>query len=195
MKIELDRHYWETRYNTNNTGWELGLPSPPLCSFIDNLKDTAVRILIPGCGSAQEAGYLHAKGFRSVHIIDISSAPLEKFKKRFPDFPEAHVHCGDFFNHQGKYDLILEQTFFCALNPEKRTSYVLHMHSLLNSGGKLAGILFNTQFESQGPPFGGSQEEYETLFKLHFEQSIFRPCENSVPARLGRELWFECHKK
>jgi SAM-dependent methyltransferase len=195
MTFDHNRQYWDRRYATNNTGWELGIPSPPLCAFIDNLNDLSMHILIPGCGSAQEAGYLQAKGFRSVHIIDISSAPLEQFKKRFPDFPEAHVHCDDFFNHKGLYDLILEQTFFCALNPEKRKSYVSHMHSLLKPGGRLAGLLFTTQFDTQGPPYGGSQEEYESLFEPYFEYVVFRPCENSVPARSGRELWFECHKK
>ena len=53
--------------------------------------------------------------------------------------------------------VILEQTFFCALDPALRDRYVAHMEQLLAPGGKLVGVLFNDTLNADRPPFGGSQ--------------------------------------
>jgi len=79
-------------------------------------------------------------------------------KKNFIANTRIQVLLGDFFNHKGEYDLIIEQTFFCALPPTMRQKYVWKMHELLAKDGILAGLLFNRKFEVS-PPFGGSQEE------------------------------------
>ncbi|HXH19987.1 MAG TPA: hypothetical protein VNJ07_12995 [Chitinophagales bacterium] len=36
------------------------------------------------------------------------------------DIPVVRLIHRDFFKHQGRYDLIIEQTFFCAINPKPR---------------------------------------------------------------------------
>ena len=79
---------------------------------------------------------------------------------------------GAFFEHKGNYDLIIEQTFFCALPPTMRQKYVWKMHQLLRDSGKIVGLLFNKIFES-GPPFGGSKAEYVSLFKDAFYYDEF----------------------
>lgn len=53
--------------------------------------------------------------------------------------------------HQGGYDLILEQTFLCAIDPILRTDYVKNAIELLNENGSIRGVLFNVQFENPGP--------------------------------------------
>jgi hypothetical protein len=90
--------------------------------------------------------------------------------------------------------LIIEQTFFCALPPAMREQYVLKMHQLLSKGGKLAGLLFNKKFEG-GPPFGGSQAEYEQLFKDHFDFLKMELSQNSIFKRANSELFVEFQKK
>ena len=102
---------------------------------------------------------------------------------------------GDFFKHQGEYDLILEQTFFCAINANLRKSYVAKMIELLSTDGKLAGVLFNKIFAQQGPPFGGSKREYKSLFENWFELQVFDPCYNSFNKRQGTELFIILQKK
>src|SRR5690606_26735812 len=114
--MQLDRDFWNSRYASGEMGWDVGAPSRPLKEFIDTLTDLELRILIPGCGSAHEAQYLWEKGFRNVHLIDIAPLALERFAQRVPDFPKENLICGDFFKHEGQYDLILEQTFFCAID-------------------------------------------------------------------------------
>lgn len=43
--------------------------------------------------------------------------------------------------------VLMEQTFFCAINPSLRKDYVAKMHELLAPNGKLVGVLFDKEFE------------------------------------------------
>ena len=52
-----------------------------------------------------------------------------------------------------KIDLILEQTFFCALQPSLRGSYVKNCNELLNEEKKITGVLFHKKFAPTEPPF------------------------------------------
>jgi SAM-dependent methyltransferase len=187
----LDKDFWENRYREGATGWDIGYPSTPLKKYIDQLSDKNIKLLIPGCGNAYEADYLHRQGFKNVTILDIAEAPIELFKKKHPGFPEENIVLGDFFTHQAEYDLILEQTFFCALDPSLRKQYVEKMAGLLKPGGKLAGLLFNVTFEKDGPPFGGSIDEYIALFDKKFIFNKLEPEQASIPPRAGTEVFIE----
>ena len=194
MVKELGQQFWDERYRTNETGWDLGTVSPPLKAYIDQLENKNLRILIPGCGNTYEAEYLLQQGFTNVTLIDIAPTLVNNLKEKFKNNKNIRILLGDFFEHQGKYDLILEQTFFCALNPSLRTQYRDKMLTLLEPGGKLAGLLFNKVFEKEGPPFGGSKEEYEQLFKTGFSLLTFEACYNSVAPRAGWELFIILQK-
>lgn len=187
--------YWNDRYLSHTTGWDIGIISPPLKAYIDHLSDKSQKILIPGCGNCYEAAYLLEQGFKNITIIDIAPALTESLNKKFPaeDYPELKIITGDFFELEGQFDLILEQTFFCALDPSLRESYVLKMNELLYPGGRLAGVLFNREFEG-GPPFGGNIQDYQSLFSKHFQVNILAPCYNSIEPRKGAEVFIECEK-
>jgi SAM-dependent methyltransferase len=189
----LDQTYWDNQYQANTTGWDLGEVSPPIKSYIDTLNNKNIRILIPGCGNTYEADYLLELGFTNVTVIDIAPTLVENLKTKFKDNPNISIVLGDFFEHQGEYDVIIEQTFFCALPPTMRQKYVWKMHQLLAKEGKIAGLLFNRTFEN-GPPFGGSQEEYELLFKDSFYLLKMEVCQNSATPRTGSELFIELQK-
>ncbi len=192
---ELGQNYWDNQYKTETTGWDMGEVSPPLKTYIDQLKDKNVRILIPGCGNTYEAEYLLLKGFTNITLIDIAPTLVDKLKEKFKNNKHIKIMLADFFEHQGEYDLILEQTFFCAIDPSLRTAYRDNMYSLLSKGGKLAGVLFNKQFEKEGPPFGGNKESYEKMFQDYFEFIAFETCTNSHPKRKNAELFIIFKKK
>lgn len=194
-KIKMDKNYWENRYQEQETGWDIGYVSTPIKSYFDQISDKNISILVPGAGHAYEAEYLHFLGFKNVTVIDIAQIPLDNFSKRFPDFPNKKLICSDFFDHSGSYDLILEQTFFCALNPEIRKNYVKQAANLLTPKGKMVGVLFDFPLTEQGPPFGGSKKEYENHFEPYFRIKTLEPCFNSILPRLGRELFFIFEKK
>jgi SAM-dependent methyltransferase len=190
----VSKDFWEQRWKDQQTGWDLSQVSPPLKEYIDTISDKNIAILIPGCGNAYEAEYLLNKGFKNVTLIDIAPTLIKKLQDKFAGKPIKVVH-GDFFQHPGKYDLILEQTFFCAINPSLRKQYVDKCHSLLKTNGKIAGLLFNTVFEKEGPPFGGTKEEYKALFNSKFKLLQFEVCKNSIEPRKGNELFIEFEKK
>lgn len=188
----LDDNFWSSRYEQHQTGWDLQKVSPPIQAYIDQLNSKELGILIPGCGNAYEADYLLQQGFENITLIDISEVLTRQLRQHFAASPVRVVH-GNFFEHTGKYDLILEQTFFCALDPALRPSYVQHMHTLLAPGGKLAGVLFDRAFEG-GPPFGGSRTEYMELLAPFFSVKTLAPVYNSIAARAGSEVFFIVEK-
>ncbi|WP_339609587.1 SAM-dependent methyltransferase [uncultured Planktosalinus sp.] len=187
--MELDKDFWEKRYKAQETGWDIGSVSNPLKAYIDSLEDTSIAILIPGAGNSYEAEYLYNKGFKHVDVIDIAKQPLENFHKRVPGFPKENLIQTDFFEWSKTYDLILEQTFFCALDPALRPAYTKKINKLLNPNGKLAGVLFDFPLTEEGPPFGGSREEYLTYFEPYFTVKKLEKCYNSIPPRAGNELF------
>ena len=190
----LDGAYWNNRYESNATQWDLGCVSPPLKAYIDQITDKNLRILIPGCGNTYEAAYLLENGFTDITLIDIAPALVKELKKTFSSAPQVHIILGDFFEHEGKYDLILEQTFFCAIDPQLRERYVAKMNDLLDINGKLVGVLFNTVFEHSGPPFGGDISDYEVLFGKKFNIQLMEKCYNSFVKRKETELFIKLQK-
>ena len=191
----LDGNYWSNRYDAGTSVWDLGEVSPPLKNYIDQLTDKNIRILIPGCGNTYEADYLLKKEFTDVTVIDIAPTLVLQLKEKFKDNPHIKIILGDFFEHKGAYDLILEQTFFCAIDPVLRKNYVAKMPQLLTPNGKLVGVLFNRQFEEQGPPFGGTKNEYEPMFAKYFVFKTFDSCYNSFSKRKDAELFINLVKK
>lgn len=188
----LSGQYWNNRYQQKETGWDIGYPSTPLKEYIDQLTDKNQCILIPGCGNSYEAEYLLQNGFTDLTLIDIAPILTQALEKKFSNYlnKELTIITGDFFGLNKQYDLILEQTFFCALNPSLRKNYVQKMYELLKPGRKLAGLLFNKTFEG-GPPFGGNKEEYTALFSEWFTIEKMEPCYNSIKPREGTELFLK----
>jgi SAM-dependent methyltransferase len=184
--------YWTQRYQDNMTGWDIGSPSLPLQTYIDQIENKQLRILIPGAGNAYEAEYLHQQGFHHVYVLDISKVPLDQFQERVPDFPASHLLHGDFFDLEDTFDLILEQTFFCSLEPsgENRGAYARKMQQLLTPQGKLVGVWFKHPLTKDSKrPFGGSKQEYTSYLKPYFHALVFEDCFNSIPSRMGNELF------
>lgn len=190
--LVLGVEYWDHRYRFGDTPWDLGCVSPPLKAYFDQLQDKSVNILIPGAGRAYEAIYLKILGFKQVSICDISPTATDRIKKKFP---EINTICCDFFELNGKFDLIIEQTFFCAIAPNLRRKYFEKMYELLSSHGKIVGLLFASHFDHPGPPFGGTKEEYELLFNDLFYAKYIEKSYNSIPPRQGNELFFLLKKR
>lgn len=193
--MNLTNEYWQNRYEQGQTQWDAGAITTPLKEYIDQLRDIHQRILIPGAGNGYEAEYLFGLGYENVFVLDIARAPLENVQQRMPDFPSDQLIEEDFFSHQGPYDLILEQTFYCAIDPGRRDDYVVQAHKLLRPGGKLVGLLWDAPMFSDRPPYGGSLEEYQERFGPFFEIDILEKCYNSIPPRAGTEAFVKFIRK
>lgn len=193
-KEYINKKYWEQRYENGETGWDTGKVSPPLKAYIDQITNKDLRILVPGCGSAYEAEYLYDNGFHNVTVIDVVRSILDEFIDRCSEFPPGNVILGDFFTHEGQYDLILEQTFFSSIPTELRAVYAEQANNLLVKNGKIAGVLFD--FESDvGPPYGGSIKEYEKYFNHMFNVKTLEACHNSNESWRDLELFIILEKR
>jgi hypothetical protein len=193
--MQLDKEFWDSRYKQAEIGWDIGAVSTPLKEYFDQLTNKDSKILIPGAGHAYEAEYLFHKGFKNVFVADFSQTALDNFLKRVTTFPRQNTICEDFFLLKGQYNLIIEQTFFCALNPTLRAAYAKQMSKLLVPKGKLVGLLFNIPLNKDKPPFGGCKEEYTTYFTPYFTIKKMETAYNSIHPRKESELFIILEKK
>ena len=193
--MDLSADFWDNRYQTNDVGWDLGTISPPLKAYFDQLTNLDLKILIPGGGNSYEAEYLFNKGFKNVYVVDLSQTALDNLIARVPDFPSSNLILNNFFDLNMTFDLIIEQTFFCAINPSLRADYAKKASDILNVNGKVAGLLFDATLNTTHPPFGGSKTEYLGYFKPYFDIKIMDDSYNSIKPREGRELFFIIQKK
>jgi hypothetical protein len=186
---------WNSKWEQNLTGWDIGYVSRPIKEYIDQLENKDLKILIPGSGNSYEGEYLFKKGFTNITLLDYSDVPFKNLRKRCPGFPEHSLIIGDFFKHNGKYDLIIEQTFFSSFKPQLRTRYAEKIHGLLKPGGKLAGLLFGVELYHDHPPYGGNIEEYLVLFSDLFKIKTMELATNSIKPRAGNELFMILEKQ
>jgi SAM-dependent methyltransferase len=191
----FDQDYWDKKYLSKNTGWDLGYPSPPIKDYANQITNKKQKILIPGAGNAWEVEYMWNKGFKNIFLLDLSYTAVQRFRNRVSSFPEKNIFQQDFFTHSGKYDLILEQTFLSSLSPKLWENYVQKMHDLLIENGKLVGVFFNHAFLFPGPPFGAKPETYTHIFGKKFDMLVFKEAYNSIKPRKGREHFFIFRKR
>lgn len=187
------RDFWDEKYATSQTGWDIGYPSPAIVEYFEQIPKKGQSVLIPGAGKGYEVYALHKLGFK-VFYADISPLAVEHFIELHPDFPKEQIILSDFFHIDGVFDFIAEQTFFCALHPSQREDYAVHAAKLLKPKGKLIGVLFNCDFGNDYPPFGGTKSAYEALFGKYFSIVSFSDCYNSIPQRVGNEVFMKCVK-
>lgn len=192
--LDSNKKYWEKRYEKGETGWDTGYISAPLKAYIDQLTNKEIKILIPGCGNAYEAQYLHDQGFTNVVVVDFVQKVLNYLIDRSPGFPKKNIILGDFFAHEGQYELILEQTFLSSIDPQLRPTYVKKIYDLLAPNGKLSGVLFDFELDG-GPPYGGTISLYEDYFKNLFDIHTLKPCYNSSESWQDLELFIILNKK
>jgi SAM-dependent methyltransferase len=187
--MNFDKEFWNNKYKTNKIGWDLGEVSPPLKAYFDQLENKELNILIPGGGNSYEAECLFKQGFKNVFVVDVSEIALKNIKKRVPNFPTSQLLQANFFDLEATFDLVIEQTFFCAIDPKLRPKYAQKMQSILNPKGKLVGLLFDAILNDNHPPFGGNKKEYLSYFNPYFKNIQMEPCYNSFHNRQGMELF------
>ncbi|MFL2582214.1 MAG: methyltransferase domain-containing protein [Flavobacteriales bacterium] len=193
--MSTKKDFWDTQYREGNTGWDIGRVSTPLKEYFDQLTDKSLSILIPGSGNGYEAEYLHNLGFINVTVVDISPTAVNQFKKRVTSFPQKKIINIDLFEFSGQFNLIIEQTFFCAIQPSLRSKYVQKMADLLQPSGKLVGLMFDAPLNSDHPPYGGNCEEYRVGFTPFFDIEIMDSSYNSIESRIGKEVFVKMIKK
>jgi len=179
--------FWESRYRDHVTPWDAGKVPAALREYFPRMR-RAARVLIPGCGSAYEAGYLAESGF-DVLAIDFSPAAVELARKNLSRFGDI-VRLADFFefDYVKPYDVIYERAFLCALPPGMWPQYAPRTAQLLPPGGELAGFFFFKETE-KGPPFGTTKKALHALLDPYFHLVEDKAVADSIPVFQGAERW------
>ena len=192
----LNENFWNKKYLNNDAEWDLGIISPAIKKWFDTKKNKNLKILVPGSGKGHEVKYGFDYGFNNIYYLDISTEATTFFKKNCPNFPDKQILTCDFFDLKKDlfFDIIIEQTFFCAISPILRKNYIRKTHEILKKNGCIIGLLFNKKFDTQGPPFGGFYEEYIELFSDLFLIEKLENSMQSVHTRKENEYWIKMRK-
>ena len=134
------------------------------------------RALVPGCGRGYAVAAL-ASPTRHVLGLEISPSGAAVAKAQLAGVCNVAVVVGDFFGPfldasdpdpavlAGRYDLIYDCTFLCALLPAQRALWPGRMRQLLRPGGVLVTDVFPVGTHTTGPPFAMSPQLLRSLLE------------------------------
>lgn len=181
---------WQGHYDSGDLPWDLGEISPAIKRLWVEKKLVPGKAIVPGCGRGHEVAFLSAKGFQ-VTGVDYAPGAVASLQRSLAEKKlRARILHQNFFDldpsHDGVYDLMLEQTFFCAISPAYRGLYVKTAARILKPGGLLAGLFYETG-EEEGPPFNTTQADVRTHFADDFEIETLHKTPHSIARRLNKE--------
>ena len=188
---------WKEAWKAGVTPWDAGASPPALRSLLDRGAVPAGRVLVPGCGTGYDLATL-ARADREVVGIDLSEDARSAFLAAHPDLPgTVDYEVTNFFSYAPArgFDFVWDYTFFCALDPDQRSSWSQTMERLVKPGGLLATLLF--PFEDpisgkEGPPWPINTELVRGYVEDGFEALEAVAVQHTHTGREGREylaLW------
>ncbi len=190
--------FWEELYAGGKDGWELGMPAPPLGTWLDAggrfpAQDGIgpARIAVPGSGRGHDARLLARHGYR-VWGFDFAAAAIAAARALAQQegvavgYEERDLFTLD-RDYAGFFDGVWEYTCFCAIDPARREEYARLIHAILRPGGSLLGCFYPLRDGEDGPPFPVSEPEIERVLTPHFRIVTSGPPARSVERRQGLE--------
>ncbi len=192
---------WETAWSEGRTGWDAGSPAPALLEVLERFERAPGRALVPGAGSGYDALALEAAGWE---VVALDVAPTAA--RRFEALRDAHgvsaerarVEVADFFTWEpaGRFDLVWDYTFLCAIDPSTRGAWARRMWELLAPGGELVTLIFpifdladgaDHRDGEAGPPYRMHPEIVRRLVSERFDEVALWEPESSHLGRAGKE--------
>ena len=191
--------FWNQKYINNDIGWDIGSPTPIFVNWSKSLKERK-KILIPGSGRGHDALFL-SKQNHDIFANDFSKEAIKylNIKAKELNLPIKTI-CQNFFSlssYYGKMDIVLEYTFFCAINPKLRLKYIEEVSNLLKRNGLFVGILLpiNKDIKEGGPPYAVNYKRTLKDFSKYFELLECKKSELSIKPRKNNEIFVIMKKK
>ena len=164
---------WEKAYQEGVTPWDKGYASPAIAEWLQKNSLNGGG-LVPGCGLGHDVRLL-ASHNSQVTGIDISQTAISKARALDIVNNESY-RVADFFNlsegYSQSFDWLVEHTFFCAITPDLRQSYVENLVNILKPKGYFLAVFFlkdSSQIDSEGPPYKIDREAVEKYFGKDFD--------------------------
>ena len=186
--------YWEKSYQSGNMSWDLGGPTPIFNDWIQFQTDS-LSICILGAGNGWDAINFAEKG-HNVTAVDFAESAIDNMHTSAQDkgVQINLIHSDIFdlcklFNHT--FDIVLEYTCFCAIDPVRRMDYVRMTNKILKPDGKLVALLFpiDKDINNDGPPFAVDLDSTIDLFSKYFILDTKEIPSLSIERRNGREVF------
>lgn len=191
--------YWSERYRSGDAPWDLREETAVFAALRTTnplfmpRPDERRTLLVPGCGFGHDAISFAQAGYK-VTAVDFAPEPLEQLRS-------ASEHAGvalsilerDVFtlrwDLQDSFDVVLEYTCYCALDPSRRSEYVHMLGAVTKPGGLVAGLFFPLDdVQRSGPPYNVQESEvYHQFEEAGFICVSSDVPRESHPARAGRE--------
>ncbi len=190
--------FWSEIYkNESRPGWDLNQPAEAFKDMLPRLKLPKSRILVLGCGYGHDAA-LFAEVGHVVTAIDFSSAAISGAKKKYGHLSNLTFEHMNIFDipHEWNFnfDLVIEHTLFCAIDANQRENLIVLWKRMLHEEGQLMSVFF-TMFKNAGPPYGVTEDELRALLQPSFQFLFWGRLRNSLPQRLGKELFVLAKKR
>ena len=184
---------WDERYQNQNTPWNLGTAPPVLLTLLENLQSPPLRVLVPGAGHGHDA-IAWARAGHQVLAVDFAPRALESttdlaanagvtVQTLEADILELQRH----HELENAFDLIWEQTCFCAIPLQRRADYVQSLAWCLRSRGSFRGLFWN-HGRTGGPPFDVTPDQIREQFPPVFEVLSLEPVASEIRMRKSEFL-------
>ena len=176
----LNVDFWQNRYATHNTPWDLGEASPHFVEFLKQRPDWLKpgKMAVPGSGRGHDAALFAQAGF-DVIGFDYAPGAIQEAQTRYGQI--ARFQQANLFDMAqpdspwaGQFDYVLEHTCFCAILPQERPAYVKSVQNLLKPSGYLIGVFWEHQ-DPDGPPFSTTETQIRSDFQTAFELVSIQP--------------------
>ena len=168
----LTPNFWQERFETGETGWDRGAPSPQLIHWLDAGELKPCRIAVPGCGKGWEVIELASREFDVTGLDYTEAALLESQNNLESAGVTAHLIQTDVLKYcpPEPFDAIYEQTCLCAIDPELWIDYSNQLARWIKPSGNLYILFMQVDRPGakdglkQGPPFHCDINAMHALF-------------------------------
>ena len=192
----MNENEWEARYQSGDTPWEKGEPSPGLVDFLAARPELPRgTVCVPGCGTGHDVRAWAKAGFQSFGF-DLASSAIRLAGQKTADLGlSAQFQVADFLIDEPpqQFDWLFEHTLFCAIDPKRRDDYLQAVLRWLKRNGEFLAVHYLIPDED-GPPFGTTREEVVRRFSPHFDL-VEEWVPRSYPNRTGLELMLRWRRR
>jgi len=188
---------WSHIYQTEEPRWDLGAPHPAFVNILPQIKLPKSRIAVLGCGRGHDAAFLAEAG-HFVTAFDFSEEALTAAREKYSNIKNLNFVQADAFKlpekYIGAFDVVVEHTFYCAVDPDRRDEVMNVWRKLLIPNGFVLGIFF-VMFKRMGPPWGGTEWELRRRFDKYFRFLYWTRWHHSPGSREHREIAIYMQKR
>ena len=149
-----------------------------------------------GAGNGWDAINFARKG-HTVTAVDFAESAVNNIKLIAAQYNlEINILHMDIFDlkqiYRNNFDIILEYTCYCAIDPSRRRDYLEMAYHILKFNGEMVGMLFPTDkdpFDESGPPFSVQVESTIKLISEYFSLIKQEIPLCSIKSRANREIF------